>query len=102
MSDNYYRPLPAFVTIKQSAIEGLGLFATRDINAPLELGMTHYQESRYPDGYIRTPLGGFINYSDSPNCLVREHLGNLYLVVQEDIAEGEELTLRYNLYNPIK
>lgn len=100
MSDNYYRPLPALVTIKQSEIEGLGLFATRDINAPLELGMTHYQEPKYPDGYIRTPLGGFINYSDSPNCLLREHLGNLYLVVQEDIAKGEELTLRYNLYNP--
>ena len=100
MSDNYYRPLPALVTIKQSGIEGLGLFATRDIDHPLELGMTHYHEPRYPDGYIRTPLGGFINHSETPNCQVREHLGNLYLVTLRDIEAGEELTLRYNLYNP--
>ena len=102
MSDNNYRPLPALVTIKQSEIEGLGLFATRYIYHPLELGMTHYQEDKYPDGYLRTPLGGFINYSETPNCQVREHLGNLYLVTLRDIEEGEELTLRYTLYNPIK
>ena len=27
--ENYYRPLPNMVTIKQSNIEGLGLFASR-------------------------------------------------------------------------
>ena len=97
-----YRPLPPHVTIKPSKIDGLGLFATRDIDAELELGMTHYQEDKFQDGFLRTPLGGFINHSDTPNCWVREHLGNYHLVTLTDIEEGEELTLCYNLYDPTK
>ncbi len=98
----YYRPLPPHVTIKPSGIDGLGLFATRDIDGELELGMSHYEEDRFDDGFLRTPLGGFINHSDTPNCWVREHLGNYHLVTLKDIEEGEELTLCYNLYDPTK
>jgi len=36
-----YRPLPKSLTIKPSGIEGLGLFATQDIKAGTQLGVTH-------------------------------------------------------------
>ena len=69
------------------------------------LGITHITNTlagyHFDNDVIRTPLGGFINHSESPNCQVREHLGNLYLVTLRDIEAGEELTLRYTLYNPI-
>ena len=95
-----YRPLPKFLTIKESSIEGLGLFATSDISSPVELGITHVQNKRFQDGFIRTPLGGFINHSTTPNCELIDHLENKYLRVIKDIQAGEELTVTYNLYNP--
>ncbi len=100
MSANYYRPLPEHVTIKQSLIEGLGLFAKHDIPENLELGLTHVDAPDFPDGYIRTPLGGFINHSKSPNCRLKEHMGNMYLFTIAAIYKGDELTLCYKMYDP--
>jgi hypothetical protein len=37
----YYRPLPDEITIGESDIEGLGVFATEDIAKGADLGMTH-------------------------------------------------------------
>ena len=62
-----YRPLPHFVTIKKSPIEGLGLYATEDIKANSFIGLTHIQDNSFENGYIRTPLGGFYNHSNNPN-----------------------------------
>ena len=62
-----YRPLPKEVTIKESDIEGLGLFAIEKIPKGTNLGITHVLDSRWPDGYIRLPLGGFYNHSETPN-----------------------------------
>ena len=60
-----YNPLPKELTIKKSKIDGLGLFAIEDIPKETSLGMSHVKV----DGeYIRTPLGGFYNHSDDPNC----------------------------------
>ena len=36
-----YRPLPEFLTIKNSTIEGLGLWTTKLIKAGTNLGITH-------------------------------------------------------------
>ena len=36
-----YKPLPESVTIKQSGINGLGLFADQDIKQGTNLGTTH-------------------------------------------------------------
>ena len=36
-----YRPLPDCVTIKDSLIDGLGLFATKDIPKGTYLGISH-------------------------------------------------------------
>ena len=62
-----YRPLPDFLTIKKSPIEGLGLYATQNIKANSFIGLTHIQDNNFENGYIRTPLGGFYNHSNNPN-----------------------------------
>ena len=95
-----YRPLPDCVTVLRSAIHGLGLFATKDIPRGYELGITAIADSRFLHGYIRTPLGGFFNHSDDPNC--EGHVspdGLVRLRTIKKINKGDELTARYNLYS---
>ena len=78
------KPLPE--TIKQSSINGLGLFATQDIKDGTQLGITHILIN---DEIIRTPLGGFINHKDDPNC-VRITVGNKsYLHTIKDINKAK-------------
>ena len=62
-----YRPLPKELTIKNSPIEGLGLFTNKDIKANTFIGVTHIRDEQFENKYIRTPLGGFYNHSDNPN-----------------------------------
>ena len=94
-----YGPLPKQVTIKQSNIEGFGLYSTESLPHARFLGVTHVPNDKFENGYIRTPLGGFINHSDTPNCEVREDVdGNLMLFTLRPIPSNEELTLKYNLY----
>ena len=92
-----YRPLPDYLTIKKSGIEGLGLFATDDIKKDTTVGVSHIHRW---EGVSRTPLGGFINHSNEPNCkLVREEESSeSKLLTVEDINNGEELTLKYEMY----
>jgi SET domain-containing protein len=98
----YYRPLPDCLTIKESEIEGLGLTAKSNIVKDTNLGISHVYHVDFEDNYIRTPLGGFINYSENPNCKVQQTVSGYSLYTSRDIKEGEELTLKYNLYNPTK
>ena len=44
-----WRPLPDFLTIKESKIEGLGVFATRDIPKGFDLGISHIFDERFSD-----------------------------------------------------
>ena len=92
-----YRPLPESLTIKPSSIEGLGLFATQTIPKNTDLGMIHFS---YGELIIRTPLGGFINHSDKPNCKKLDLEDEWHLKTTKEIKAGEELTLKYTLYNP--
>ena len=62
---NQYRPLPSGLTVTDSRITGPGLFTTRRLVMGTLLGISHY---RIDKEYIRTPLGGFINHSETPNC----------------------------------
>ena len=64
-----YRPLPDGLTIKNSPIEGLGLFATIDIKKNTFIGITHIRDEQFENKYIRTPLGGFYNHSNEPSVI---------------------------------
>ena len=64
-----YRPLPKQLTIKNSPIEGLGLYAVEDIKKNLFIGLTHIRDEQFENKYIRTPLGGFYNHSHEPNLM---------------------------------
>lgn len=94
-----YRPLPSEVTIKLSNIEGLGLFAVKDISCDFEFGITHVKDDKFEDGWLRTPLGGFFNHSTTPNCEAYEDGRYIKLKSVREIEAGEELTAFYWLYN---
>ena len=71
---------------------------------------------RLDDGYVgeivRTPLGGFINHANDPNCVkvelrmtnhddpqVKFDYKKWNLITIRDINKGEEITLKYTFYN---
>ena len=106
-----WRPLPDQITIKESKIEGLGIFATEDLPPNTDLGISHVYDQRFPDNYIRLPLGAFINHHEMPNCKAivsesHETLGeikHIRIITDKSILSGEELTLNYiinKLENP--
>ena len=64
-----YRPLPDGLTIKNSPIEGLGLFSTVEIKKNTFIGITHIRDEQFDNKYIRTPLGGFYNHSNDPTVM---------------------------------
>ena len=100
-----YKPLPESLTIKQSGINGLGLFAKEGIAQGANLGITHVEieNDEKKIEILRTPLGGFINHADDSNVVKVELHDDRYrkvwtLVALKNIKEGEELTVRYTFY----
>ena len=94
-----YRQLPDYITIRESPIAGLGLFATKRIPAGTYIGIVHIINDDHPDGVIRTPLGGFGNHSDTPNCFkARLENDNSWIGAIRDIEPDEEITWKYTLY----
>ncbi len=120
-----YRPLPKSLTIKDSKIDGLGLFSKTKIKKNSFIGITHVKNIDFQDNYLRTPLGGFYNHSKNPNAIklssdtlpkydfgqnieknIKETLedknnNNLkyfYLVSLKDIEPGEEILAKYTFY----
>jgi len=104
-----YKPLPELLTIKQSGIDGLGLFAKEGIAQGANLGMSHVLIG---SGIVRTPMGGFINHSNDANTvkvelkinneddpLLKIATKKWNLITLRDIKEGEELTVRYTFYD---
>lgn len=94
---NYkYRPLPEMLTIANSPIEGLGLFATEDLEANMDLGISHVPDNRFENNMIRTPLGGFINHSLTPNSrIVKKSDGCYHIITLRLIKKGEEVFCNY-------
>ena len=99
-----YKPLPKELRLGFSDIHDIGVFAKEAIPRATNFGMTHLQ---FGKNLIRTPLGGFLNHSDDPNCEKvklkftnnKNFLFNKWnLVTLKDIKEGEELTLTYTFY----
>ena len=97
-----YRPLPKELTVKESFVEGLGLFTDENLTSNVELGISHVKDDRFENNYIRTPLGGFVNHSDVPNCEFYKDGDYIKLRTIRNINEGNELTAEYWLYDIIK
>ena len=110
-----YKPLPSGLIIKDSGIEGQGVFTTRNLHVGCDLGESHYRidtsgvesinQEENKNLLIRTPLGGFINHSDTPNCnrsqiRMKPGFDKWNIIVVENIKAGEELTLKYTMYHP--
>jgi len=92
-----YKPLPDYITIKTSPIHGLGLYSTEKIKQGTLLGMIHHPAE---EGYFRTPMGGFGNHSDDPNCtkVWFPNDKSWWVYASRDIESDEELTWAYTLY----
>ena len=103
-----YKPLSKELTLGESEIHDIGLFAKEDLVGGTNLGISHIELGKM---IIRTPLGGFVNHSETPNCVkvesqTRQRVTPLYdhdftkwdLVTLRNIEEGEELTVRYTFY----
>ena len=43
-----YKPLPDGITIKESNVQGLGVFATKDFDADVVLGIVHILNKNFP------------------------------------------------------
>ena len=104
-----YKPLPESLTIKESGIHDLGLFAKEGIAQGTDLGMSHVLIG---SGIIRTPMGGFINHSNTANIvkvelkinetddpLLKIATKKWNLITLRDIKEEEELTVKYTFYD---
>jgi len=97
-----YKPLPDYLSIGPSNIHGAGIFATEDVPKEIIIGITHVYDPEFQHNFIRTPLGGFVNHSDSANCELIEEDGDYHykkLKTIRKIEHGEELTLKYSLYD---
>jgi len=103
-----YKPLPKALRLGFSDIHDIGVFAKEAIPQGTNFGMTHFQVGK---NLIRTPLGGFLNHKDNPNCEKiklkfnteddpdRPYNFNKWnLIAIKDIKKGEELTLHYTFY----
>ena len=103
-----YRPLRRGLFIEESSIDGLGLYTNVKLTKGTNLGMSHLELGKL---ILRTPVGGFINHSNKPNCVkvksvTRQRVNPLYdhdftkwdLVTIKDIEVGEELTVKYTFY----
>jgi len=98
-----YQALPSCLYVKDSPISGQGLFATQDIHDNMYLGISHVVVD---DSIIRTPLGGFVNHSENPNCIKGYEdtgCGKIYhIMTTRPIDKGEELLLKYTFYSVYK
>ena len=90
-----YQALPKELHIKDSPIAGQGIFAKEDNDAMVYIGVSHIIMN---DIIWRTPLGGFINHSDDPNCIKWCEDNIYYVKTIREIKKGEELFLKYTFY----
>jgi len=96
-----YKPLPDYLAIGPSGIHGAGIFAKEDIPKGVEMGITHVYDPEFQHDFIRTPLGGFVNHSDSPNCELQDKDQDYHykiITTTKKIEAGQEITLKYSMY----
>ena len=94
-----YQALPKCLHIKDSPVAGQGIFAKEDIPYNIYLGISHVVVD---EQIMRTPLGGFVNHSNDPNCVKGyedQGWGKIYhMTTTKPIKKGQELFLKYTFY----
>jgi hypothetical protein len=83
------------VRLGPSELHGLGMFATRDVQAGEWLAPARWRLKR-------TPAGRYTNHAKHPNCAmlpsdpsIHAGIGDLWLVATQNARAGEELTVNY-------
>lgn len=82
-------------------IDGHGILAKEFIPANYLIGISHVEEADpkyFHNGLYRTPLGGFLNHSPNPNCVLIQGILYWHLWTTEDIPIDDELCVDYNFY----
>ena len=93
-----YQALPDGLFIQNSSVAGQGVFTKVKLMSGMELGMSHLL---IDDEIYRSPIGGFINHSEKPNC-EKYLVGNKYYIrAIRDINPIEELVLKYTFYKVV-
>lgn len=95
--DNFrYDPMYGIFELRESPIHGLGIFVKGSGLISCDIA-THYDIGGQ---LVRTPIGGFINHSDSPNCYIEFYetfFGGVYILRSHSpLYNGQEITLDYN------
>jgi hypothetical protein len=118
------RTMPVSFVLRPSSIEGLGVYATHDIEANVQLDLWGGEEEHccpiseidiqsaqlirrygvvsdgvvwFPPRFNRMAIGWYLNHSDSPN--VEWRTGDQIYSLRP-ISAGEELTIDYRLLEP--
>jgi SET domain-containing protein len=79
----------SLVVIKDSVIEGVGMFAVRDITKGELIARARVNG-------VRVLAGRYTNHSPTPNAIfVLEESMDLSMVASQDITSGEEVTINY-------
>ena len=94
-----YQALPSRLHVKDSPVAGQGIFALEEIPVGMVLGMSHII---IDDVIYRTPLGGFINHSEKPNChlIISQDWDDFIIynvVTHKKILKDEEILLDYEV-----
>ena len=73
------------------------IYQTKKVDIPKDTihGLSHVIMD---DEIYRTPLGGFINHSDTPNCMKFLEGNKYYIKTIKKIGWGNELFLKYSFY----
>tara|TARA_B100000809_G_scaffold176159_1_gene173495 strand:+ start:405 stop:704 length:300 start_codon:yes stop_codon:yes gene_type:complete len=81
--------------LKESKVQGSGIFATKDLGANKVLFETHKKTSGALEWINLTPNCSY-NHSVKPNCRSLTFGDYKYLVTLSNIENGEELLVDYN------
>lgn len=106
-----------WVTVRESTIQGTGLFAVREIPAGTRIveyvGQKLTKQQALAEceagnhfvftlddewdlnGNVEWNLARFINHSCAPNCEAEQDVDRVWILALRDIACGEELTYNY-------
>lgn len=74
--------------VKASSINGLGVFTIRDMDDNEAIGWARLQGKR-------TPLGRYLNHSDTPNAKMLNHNGHLRVYLLGPLKANREITVDY-------